>query len=430
MLDEPSCGEKKKSKGIKLVSRKSTKKILGKWKKLESQEKSDVEGNDSEIERTPFCERVFGLIPREAVQADPSLDGIPIPAFFRTSIDFIESNALDLEGIYRVSSPKSRLDELEKRANEGQSLRFFDGHEPAGLIKRFLRQLPRCLLTGEFESIVDACHCDWKHPCRCEVVNLMKEKLKALPKEDYFLLGYTIIHAQHIIDKESSNKMSVHALGLLLQTVLEMSRKLVCYLLVNAAPASFCENRDIPADQNNYLFDGMRIAPYVRPKPASQIEDWKCDDGPMIEEELKKQQALLNVLHQQITIRRESGHETKHLEDQLWGVQTAITALKRRFKASSEPVPPIKAADGGTRPCREMFEEKQLMATKSQLREELMEERRNIARCLWKLEMADEDWKSLNRPRSQQNKSAIEREIDEWKEKSANFRKLDKQNTI
>ncbi|PAV85947.1 hypothetical protein WR25_23545 [Diploscapter pachys] len=157
--------------------------------------------------------------------------------------------------------------------------------------------------------------------------------------------------------------------------------------------------------------------PYVRPKPASQIEDWKCDDGPMIEEELKKQQALLNVLHQQITIRRESGHETKHLEDQLWGVQTAITALKRRFKASSEPVPPIKAADGGTRPCREMFEEKQLMATKSQLREELMEERRNIARCLWKLEMADEDWKSLNRPRSQQNKSAIEREIDEWKEK-------------
>ena len=57
--------------------------------------------------------------------------------------------------------------------------------------------------------------------------------------------------------------MSVHALGLLLQTVLEMSRKLVCYLLVNAAPASFCENRDIPADQNNYLFDGMRIVPLV-----------------------------------------------------------------------------------------------------------------------------------------------------------------------
>lgn len=59
-----------------------------------------------------------------------------------------------------------------------------------------------------------------------------------------------------------------------------------------------------------------------------------------------------------------------------------------------------------------------------------MEERRNIARCLWKLEMADEDWKSLNRPRSQQSKSVIEREIDEWKEKSANFRKSDKENTI
>lgn len=46
----------------------------------------------------------------------------------------------------------------------------------------------------------------------------------------------------------------------------------------------------------------LEYSRYVRPKPASQIEDWKCDDGPMIEEELKKQQALLNVLHQQVSL--------------------------------------------------------------------------------------------------------------------------------
>lgn len=81
--------------------------------------------------------RVLGLPLTESVSADPSLDGIPLPSFFRYAIDFVEENGLCTEGIYRLSPPKSRLDELERRANCGEKMIFADAHDAAGLIKRF-----------------------------------------------------------------------------------------------------------------------------------------------------------------------------------------------------------------------------------------------------------------------------------------------------
>lgn len=55
-----------------------------------------------------------------------------------------------VEGIYRVSPPKLTLDELvasaAMMAADGE-LMFQDAHEAAGLLKRFIRQLPENVLT-------------------------------------------------------------------------------------------------------------------------------------------------------------------------------------------------------------------------------------------------------------------------------------------
>lgn len=62
---------------------------------------------------------------------------------------------MEVEGIYRVSPPKSRLDELEIAINTGgitKSIKFLDSHEAAGLLKRFLRQLPNHILLAELRS--------------------------------------------------------------------------------------------------------------------------------------------------------------------------------------------------------------------------------------------------------------------------------------
>ena len=74
---------------------------------------------------------------------------------------------LGVEGIFRISAPKSRLDELESIANTRKSVQLTDVHDASGLLKRFLRQLPEHILTEEmrnnFEQIAsgnDGDHCD------------------------------------------------------------------------------------------------------------------------------------------------------------------------------------------------------------------------------------------------------------------------------
>ncbi|CAD6190844.1 unnamed protein product [Caenorhabditis auriculariae] len=240
MLDEP---EKKKKGPLRLVSRKSTRKMLGKWKKLDNGEKSDNESFNGSIEETFSAtlerRKVFGLPLREAVDADPSLDGVRLPSFFRYSIDFIEEHGLSLEGIYRVSPPKSRLDELERRANAGESLTFADAHDAAGLIKRFLRQLPEPLLPVEFERLAETCRCNLYMAstpsssvfCRCGAATAMRDVFASLEVERSTLTTYVFLHARHVVQNERENKMGIPALGLLLQTILDMSRKLVCFCL-------------------------------------------------------------------------------------------------------------------------------------------------------------------------------------------------------
>ncbi|KHJ95818.1 hypothetical protein OESDEN_04232 [Oesophagostomum dentatum] len=87
----------------------------------------------------------------------------------------------------------------------------------------------------------------------------------------------------------------------------------------------------------------------------------------------------------------DAGGDVSSLESQLWGVQTAITALKRRLKAVAEPTPSTTSPSSTDRPCIEMFEEKQLMAVQSMLRQDILEEKRRIARLCWKLRGCDVD---------------------------------------
>ncbi|RCN53040.1 hypothetical protein ANCCAN_00589 [Ancylostoma caninum] len=84
----------------------------------------------------------------------------------------------------------------------------------------------------------------------------MKEKLRRVGRAQYHLLGYMFLHVQNVIKMESENKMGIHALGLLFQTVLDISRQLVCYMIVNAS-GRLCKD----AAKTGYLFDDVTIVP-------------------------------------------------------------------------------------------------------------------------------------------------------------------------
>lgn len=56
---------------------------------------------------------------------------------------------METEGIFRRSANTSKINYLQQVANNGECLNFNDPHEAAVLLKRFLRELKKPLLTYE-----------------------------------------------------------------------------------------------------------------------------------------------------------------------------------------------------------------------------------------------------------------------------------------
>ncbi|CAI4224262.1 unnamed protein product [Auanema sp. JU1783] len=123
---------------------------------------------------------------------------------------------------------------------------------------------------------------------------------------------------------------------------------------------------------------------YVPPKSCREVEEWQCEDKPLIEDELNKQNNLLNYLHNKFSAMSDNpNEETASGQAMLWDVQTAITALKRRLKSVAEPIPSSQSCPLENKPFLEMYEEKQLVAVQSMLRKDIMEERKLVAILLW-----------------------------------------------
>ncbi|KAI3420331.1 hypothetical protein GPALN_003640 [Globodera pallida] len=205
--------------------------------------------------------RVLGVPLAQAVRNNPSYDGVPVPAVVRECLDFISLYGLQVEGVYRVSSPKSRLDDLEKLTNDGRldEIVFQDAHEAAGLLKRFLHQLPENILTPRLSHRFDreAKECQCVGLCRCSAAVRLKELLLQLPSENFHLLAFVFRNVQLVIQKESANKMSLPAMGVLLQAMLDLPRNVVKLFITNAAEPT-TEGGPSSAVQ---LFDSVDIGP-------------------------------------------------------------------------------------------------------------------------------------------------------------------------
>ncbi|CAF5149757.1 unnamed protein product, partial [Rotaria magnacalcarata] len=78
-----------------------------------------------------------------------------VPELIQNCCDYLEKNALQTVGLFRVGVSKKRLKELKDQVNLNRSLTFdvsTNAHDIAGLIKEFLRELPEPLLTRDLCS--------------------------------------------------------------------------------------------------------------------------------------------------------------------------------------------------------------------------------------------------------------------------------------
>ncbi|CAG0882299.1 unnamed protein product [Cyprideis torosa] len=264
-----------------------------------------------DTESTEYEQPIFGVPLYLAVERYRCHDGIDLPVIVRECIDFIEEKGLTLEGIYRISGVKSRTQALRTAYNhrERVDIREQDPHTVASLLKLFLRELPDPILTSEllpkfeeFSSLKDE-----------RQRNLsIRELIEMLPSRNRLLLGWILVHASHIIAKEAQNKMSLQNVTLVFAPTLNLSARLLNVLLTGTP---------------SHFFSDLTLKKYVPPlSPGSQFPT----DVTEIEEEIRKQESLLNQLHAELN----AGRVNRRKEEQLWEVQRILTQLKRQVRLS------------------------------------------------------------------------------------------------
>nr|CAD7415113.1 unnamed protein product [Timema poppensis] len=253
---------------------------------------------------------IFGVPLQLAVDRSRCHDGVDIPLVVRDCIDYVQDHGLTMENIYKLSGIKSKVQLLRRLYNQRENVRLADYEPPVvtSLFKQFLRELPEPMLTSELgPRFEEAAAVRTAEVRGAQLLSLVEQ----LPSCNRHLLSWVIVHLNHITCHDTSNKMNTQNLAISLSPVFQMSHRLLTTLL------GHCQE----------LFPDVIITKYVPPLSAGSPS---LPDNPAgISEELKKQESLLNQIHQEMN----AGFVSKSREELLWEVQRIITQLKRKLRS-------------------------------------------------------------------------------------------------
>ncbi|XP_064595875.1 ralA-binding protein 1-like [Liolophura sinensis] len=329
--------EKKEKEGRKSDEKKKEDKEERKKEKHKLKEKKKSKHRESAVSggiKAGVPDKpVFSVALSVAVDRSKCHDGIELPAIFRECIDYIEEHGLNCEGIYRISGVKSKVQQLKECYNKGLPAYLYE-HEPnvvASLLKQFLRELPEPVLTTSLMAKFEEASTLKTDAKRLEA---FRKLLEELPLCNRLLLSWMIVHMTHIIEHQAQNKMSLQNVSIVLSPTMQISHRVLNVFFSLATK----------------LFGDTQIKKYVPPlRPATSRWSLELPDNPAaLEEELHKQESLLNALHEEIKM----GVEDPSKEEQLWEVQRVVTQLKRKIKFAH------KATDAADRRKKELESKK------------------------------------------------------------------------
>lgn len=159
-----------------------------------------------------------------------------VPKVIRACVDFVERHGLKEEGVYRLSSQKSQVEQLQAQFDSGKDVdlealysdRLFDGiHLAANVLKLFIRSLPEPLLSdallSEFEALLKLSRED-------DMVAGIITLLARLPSTYYLTLGWIVHHINHVEENGAANKMTWENIAVIFSPALGMSLELLSLL--------------------------------------------------------------------------------------------------------------------------------------------------------------------------------------------------------
>ncbi|XP_056181833.1 GEM-interacting protein isoform X1 [Falco biarmicus] len=161
------------------------------------------------------------------------IDFTQVPRDFPEEVPFIvvkctseiEARALGVQGIYRISGSKARVEKLCQAFENGRSLVELSEHSPhdiTGVLKHFLKELSVPVLLSQLYDDLIALAKDLQKPgekldgagLASDPIQSMKELLSKLPGSNYNTLRHLIAHLYRVAEKYEENKMSPNNLGI------------------------------------------------------------------------------------------------------------------------------------------------------------------------------------------------------------------------
>lgn len=262
---------------------------------------------------------IFGVPLTVAVERNKCHDGIELPCMLRECIDYIEEHGLSCEGIYRISGVKSKVQFLKDCYNKHLPV-YLEEYEPnivASLLKTFLRELPEPVLTTSMMPKFEEASVIKSEKKRVEQFLKLIDDLPVCNKT---LLSWMIVHMKHVIERQKENKMSLQNVSIVLSPTMQISHRVLNILFSHV----------------KQLFRDVELKKYKPPmKPTTSRWSLELPDNPaQLEEELAKQESLLNALHAELN----TGITDQEKEEQLWEVQRIVTQLKRKIKFAKKSV--------------------------------------------------------------------------------------------
>ncbi|XP_019592589.2 GEM-interacting protein isoform X1 [Rhinolophus sinicus] len=162
------------------------------------------------------------------------VDFLQLPRDFPEEVPFlvtrctaeIEQRALGVQGIYRVSGSRVRVERLCQAFENGRALVDLSGNSPhdvSCVLKRFLQELTDPVVPFHFYdafiSLAKTLHADPGHDPGTpspspEVIRLLKTLLTQLPDSNYNTLRHLVAHLFRVAAQFEENKMSANNLGI------------------------------------------------------------------------------------------------------------------------------------------------------------------------------------------------------------------------
>ncbi|XP_012287715.1 ralA-binding protein 1 [Orussus abietinus] len=304
--------EKEKEKRKKEKDEKDADKEKRKTEKTKFKLKEKKKGKHGEEEGLDIGDEqpIFGVSLHLAVERSRCHDGVELPLVVRDCIDYVEEHGMNVEGLYKVSGVKSKVQALKKLYHQRESVNMseFEPTVATSLLILFLRELPEPVLenselTSRFEQAASTKEVAQRE---AQLIRLTQQ----LPECNQVLLAWVILHLDHVTTCEKSTKMNAQTIAMTLSPVLQMSHRLLLALLFHCKA----------------LFPTVKLTKYVPPLSAGSLS--LPETAEAIAAELAKQESLLSQIHMQMN----AGFVTKSREEQLWEVQRMITQLKRKYK--------------------------------------------------------------------------------------------------